>query len=461
MTLDRNGTMTKPLATIHLDLNAPPEGFVRAEDIRKSLSAVIQVGRHLWLGCDETATLERLTYVGDGRWGEHRTFRLADVLDLPGDPDDEVDVEGLAWDPPYLWVAGSHGRKRDKPEAGDDVDTFAEALADVDTEENRYLLARIPLEEDPEHGGLTPRRSCPDPRDPSATLTAARLKGRGADNALMRALRKDPHLREFLDLPGKDNGFDVEGLSAAGGRLFLGLRGPVLRGWAVVLELLPEEAGKAGRLKLARIGADGRRYRKHYLDLDGLGVREITHVGDEMMVLAGPTMDVNAPATVFRWKGAVSVEDDSIGAGRTLQRVMALPHDVEGPGDHPEGMCRFQADGLDGDGLLVVYDSPARRRQHGGDLRADVFAMPRAEGLLSRLLGRAGGGGGGAEGRGEADGPGGGEGGGGGEAGGGGGVEGSIRADGGGGKEARDGGGAEGPPRDEGRDQPNREEGWG
>lgn len=425
--------MTEPLATIHLELDEPPEGFVRAEDIRKSLSAVIQVGRHLWLGCDETATLERLTCVADGRWGEHRSFRLADVLDLPGDPDDEVDVEGLAWDPPYLWVAGSHSRKRDEPEPGDDVETFGDRLADVDTEENRYLIARIPLEEDPEHGGLTPRRSCPDPRDPSATLTAARLKGKGPDSVLMRALRKDPHLRKFLRLPGKDNGFDVEGLSAAGGRLFLGLRGPVLRGWAVVLELLAEDAGKPGRLKLARIGPEGRRYRKHFLALDGLGVRELSHVGDEMLVLAGPTMDVHAPATVFRWKGAVSAEDDSVASGRDLQRLMALPHDVEGPGDHPEGMCRFRARGMEGDGLLVVYDSPARRRQHRGGLRADVFAIPRGEGLLSRLLG----GGGGSEGGGS---------------GGGGGEDGQQRGD---------EGGAQGAPQDQGGDQPNREEGQG
>jgi hypothetical protein len=454
MNLERDGTMTKPLATIHLELNEPPDGFVRAEDIRKSLSAVIQVGRHLWLGCDETATLERLTYVGDGRWGEHRTFKLADVLDLPGDPDDEVDVEGLAWDPPYLWVAGSHSRKRDEVEPDEDVEAFGDALADVDTEENRYLLARIPLEEDPEHGGLTPRRSCPDPRDPSATLTAARLKGKGPDSALLRVLRKDPHLRKFLRLPGKDNGFDVEGLSAAGGRLFLGLRGPVLRGWAVVLELLPEAAKKPGRLKLAPIGPGGRRYRKHFLALDGLGVRELTHLGDEMMVLAGPTMDVHAPATVFRWKGAVSAEDDSVAAGRTLQRVMALPHDVEGPGDHPEGMCRFQADGLDGDGLLVVYDSPARRRQHGGGLRADVFAMPRREGLLSRLLGGAGEGG-----QGTVDGErGGGEGDGGSERPrGGGGEDGPAR----GGDDDGRGGGSEAPPPPERGDQPNREEGEG
>ncbi|HLM66637.1 MAG TPA: DUF3616 domain-containing protein, partial [Longimicrobium sp.] len=60
--------MTQPLATVRLELNAPPDGSVEAKDIRESLSAVMQVGRHLWLGCDETATLERLTELGDGRW---------------------------------------------------------------------------------------------------------------------------------------------------------------------------------------------------------------------------------------------------------------------------------------------------------------------------------------------------------------------------------------------------------
>jgi hypothetical protein len=382
--------MNEPLGTIQLELNEPPDGSASAEDIRKSLSAVIQTGRHLWLGCDETATLERLTHLGGGRWGEHRTFPLADVLDLPGAADDEVDVEGLAWAPPYLWIVGSHGRKRDKPDLEKDgLEDALACLADVDTEDNRYLLARIPLEEDPESGGLVPRRSCPDPRDPGKTLTAARLKGKGRDSALMRALETDEHLRKFLRLPGKDNGFDIEGLSAADGRLFVGLRGPVLRGWAVVLELLAEEGSRPERLKLARIGPGGRRYRKHFLQLDGLGVREITHLRDEMLVLAGPTMDVRAPATLFRWRGALSAQGDTLVPEEKLERLMDLPHDVDGPGDHPEGVCRFRAEGMEG--LLVVYDSPARRRRRGGRIEADVFPIPSGGGLLSRLLGGGGG----------------------------------------------------------------------
>lgn len=390
--------MNTATATVRITLNAPPEGDLDARDIRESLSATSQTGRHLWLGCDETATLERVTELAPGRYGDHRTFRLADVLDLPGDPDDEVDVEGLAWDPPYLWIVGSHGRKRGKPDPENGVEAAFAELADVDTDDNRYLLARIPLEEDAAHGGLTPRRTCPDPRDPSATLTAARLKGKGPRNALMRALRDDPHLRRYRNIPGKDNGFDVEGLAAAGGRLFIGLRGPVVRGWAVVLEVEPRPADRPERLKLKRIGPDGRRYRKHFLQLDGLGIRELAVDGDDLLVLAGPTMDVRAPATLFRWRGAVRLEADSITGRDGIEPLLDLPHDVDGGSDHPEGLCTFQADGMRERALLVVYDSGGPRRRDGDAVLADVFTLPdgqRGGGVLERLFPAARGGNGG------------------------------------------------------------------
>lgn len=380
--------MPDPQAVVRIELNQPPEGDLDARDIRESLSAVTQTGRHLWLGCDETATLERVTELEPGRYGEHRTYRIGDALDLPGKDDDEVDVEGLAWAPPYLWMVGSHGRKRGKPDPEDGVEKAFAELADVDEDDNRYVLARIPLEEDPSAGGLVPRGSCAD--GSGATLTAARLKGRGRDNALMRALRKDEHISRYLKVPGKDNGFDVEGLAAAEGRLFLGLRGPVVRGWAVVLEVEPMEvADRPERLKLRRIGPEGRRYRKHFLDLDGLGVREITADGDDLLVLAGPTMDVRAPATLFRWRGAVRLEADSINGRDRLEHLMDLPHDVDGGADHPEGVCCLHSEGGRADRVLVVYDSGGPRRQDGPAVLADVFRLPHAhdgEGPLAALF---------------------------------------------------------------------------
>jgi hypothetical protein len=389
--------MSDAASTVRISLDAPPEGDVDAGDIRESLSAVVQTGPHLWLGCDETATLERVTRLEDGGYGDHRTYRIADVLDLPGGGAQASPSTSTSPSPPYLWLVGSHGRKRGKPDPDEGVEKAFKELADVDQDDNRYLLARIPLEDDPEGGGLVPRRACPDPRDPSATLTAARLKGKGQQNALMRAIADDEHLRRYLKVPGKDNGFDVEGLAAADGRLFLGLRGPVVRGWAVVLEVQPAQASRPERLKLKRIGPEGRRYRKHFLDLDGLGVREITAEGDDLLVLAGPTMAVRAPATLFRWKGAQKLEADSITGRGQLQHLLDLPHDVDGGEDHPEGICCLQNDGSSRTEVLVVYDSGGPGRRDGDAVVADVFniAGARGTGVLASLFARGEGHGGG------------------------------------------------------------------
>src|SRR5688500_11422586 len=119
--------MSDATSTVRITLDAPPEGDIEARDIRESLSAVVQTGPHLWLGCDETAPLERVPRLHDGSYGDHRTYRISDVLDLPEGDDGEVDVEGLAWAPPYLWLVGSHGRKRGKAKPEEGVEkAFAE-----------------------------------------------------------------------------------------------------------------------------------------------------------------------------------------------------------------------------------------------------------------------------------------------------------------------------------------------
>ena len=366
--------MSQLIGNLHLRLNAPEEGDT---DLREGFSAVAQVGRHLFAACDETAALERLTYEGSGRFGEHRSYKISDLLDLPN-PGEEVDLEGVAWASPYLWVVGSHSRRRGKPKADDPIDKQMEALASVDTQENRYVLARIPVREDPDGDGLVPCRSCPDPRNPGVTLTAARLSGEGRESALMEALADDPHLRKFMKLPSKDNGFDVEGLALAGdGRLFVGLRGPVLHGWAVVLELEPRDEDEPGMLRLRRMGPNKQRYRKHFLQMDGLGVRDLCGDGEDLLVLAGPTMDVSAPAAIYRWKGALLWDGESVVDRSQLEKLVDLPHDVQGGHDHPEGICMLPLEGMP-HAVLVVYDSAARHRIEEHGVRADVFGLEAA-----------------------------------------------------------------------------------
>ena len=90
---------------------------VRADIVRTSLSAVRHIGPHLWLGCDETASLERLTLKAN-QADEHCQFEISDFLELPNAKDEEVDVEGIAYADYYLWFVGSHSlkRKRVKPD---------------------------------------------------------------------------------------------------------------------------------------------------------------------------------------------------------------------------------------------------------------------------------------------------------------------------------------------------------
>ncbi|MEM9511279.1 MAG: DUF3616 domain-containing protein, partial [Cyanobacteria bacterium P01_E01_bin.48] len=53
------------------------------EDLRRELSAVARTpDGHLWVGSDEYLTLERLTPLGDGIYGDHKKFHLKDYIVL-------------------------------------------------------------------------------------------------------------------------------------------------------------------------------------------------------------------------------------------------------------------------------------------------------------------------------------------------------------------------------------------
>jgi hypothetical protein len=73
---------------------------------------------------------------------------------------------------------------------------------------------------------------------PSERRTAACVRNSAKGSRLTHLLARDAHFGPFVALPGKENGLDCEGLAVgAGGRVFVGLCGPVLDGWAGVIEL--------------------------------------------------------------------------------------------------------------------------------------------------------------------------------------------------------------------------------
>lgn len=342
----------------------------RAADTHVNLSALRVEGRCLWLAGDETATIERLVAGADGReFAGQETYRLADLVDLPGKGDDEADIEGLARSGPYLWAVGSHSLKRKRIKEKHSTAKAFDRLATVAHEENRNVLVRIPVV--PDDDGLpTLVRKADQGGEP---LHAAML-GTPGDRTLRDLLAEDEHLGPFVSVPSKDNGLDVEGVAVSGESVYLGLRGPVLRGWAVLLETEPyADADEPSRLRLRDV-ADGLPYAKHLLDLGGLGVRDLCPHGDDMLVLAGPTMDLDGPVRVYRWHGGCSAEVPTVVRGDDLTVELDLPY---GHGvDHAEGIVVLEPD-TDGAGrLLVVYDSPAPERVSGdGCVTADVVRL--------------------------------------------------------------------------------------
>ena len=338
------------------------------------LTAVHAAGEHLWVAGDETPAVERLVLdaaVAPGRAGRQRTFRLAHFVQLPGAATGESDVQGMAvqdgaaqggdGDGGWLWVIGSHALVRRRPKPEHDDAKVVRRLGKLRRDPNRFVIVRLALQL-----GVDRR---PEPVRVARDGRRSALVGAPGAETLVDLLRADAHLAPFLAIPGQDNGFHVGGLAVVGERLYVGLRGPVLRGWAVVLELLPvQDPTDPGRLALG-IFPEGARYRKHFLDLAGLGVADLCVDGGgdgdpaDLLVLAAPTMVLSGPVRVHRWSGAAAA-GPVVPAGAVPVEA-DLGHGGAGEGgDAASGITLLPPDPLDPRArLLVVHDSPAPDRR--------------------------------------------------------------------------------------------------
>ncbi|WP_338041612.1 DUF3616 domain-containing protein [Lyngbya aestuarii] len=140
------------------------------------------------------------------------------------------------------------------------------------------------------------------------------------------------------------------------------------------MEIEVEET-KPGVLALKPIEKDGQLYRKHFIELDGLGIRELfLHDGD-LIILGGPTMDLNGAMRVFRLKNIEKRTEEMIywQESKHLEVMFDLP--IKVGTDKAEGIAHFPCLGQS-DSVLIVYDSPApERRPNGNELLADVFRL--------------------------------------------------------------------------------------
>ena len=333
-----------------------------------SVSGAAAVGDYLFLALDEGSSLVRLTRSHDGDYGALIAYPMSEFVDPPGDPGDELDLEGMDYGGGYLWFTGSHSNVRTRVKADTETAQVPNRLAEVKHPKARRLLARVPLQD----GTRIPDSTVPATATHDA-LSAARLSTRDGQS-LLDALRTDEHIGPFLGIPSKDNGLDIEGLVALPPRLLVGLRGPVLRGWAIVLEIEPRlDPTDPTLLQLAPLDSPaGPRYRKHFLDMDGLGVRDLTRHGDDLLILAGPTMLLDGPSRILRIPhGATHPLPEAVRSNGFVQLGDDL---IVGRGhDHPEAITVIPtASGQPG--LLIAYDTPHDNKLPDG-VTVDVLAL--------------------------------------------------------------------------------------
>jgi hypothetical protein len=322
----------------------------------------------VWVASDEHGVVHRLSPEEPRVFSHQERHDVAALLGVKSN--EEMDIEALDIQDGHLWLVGSHSAVRKKPK-GKGVEKDLARLARVEHQPARFLLARVPLPGTEKTA--EPKRPKPLPK-PSGDVSP-----------LVELLRKDEHLAPFLvpagkgapqgalAIPSKDNGLDIEGLAVHGDRVFLGLRGPVLRGWAVMLELEVEDAGHG--LLAPKQRKKGGWYRKHFLQLDGLGIRELSRHGEDLLILAGPTLPLDGTIRLYRLKGGLNLTADSIHeqAPGDLEPLFDIPRTEKT--DHAEGVSLYSYFEKD-DSVLIVYDSPCDERRYGPcGVLADVFRL--------------------------------------------------------------------------------------
>jgi hypothetical protein len=320
-----------------------------------NLSALATRKGVLWVGGDEGRKIFRLERLADHRYGKAQDFKLADFGLAGSKEDGESDIEGLALDGDRLWLVGSHSLRRRKVDT-----TKGEPLSLHEAQSrNCHVLGCLRLNGDDQ----------PVAGQRLAFNERLALNALPGTDALTQSLAADPRIAPFMAVASKENGLDIEGLTARGNRVLVGLRGPVLRGIALVLDLhLAGLECDSPILSLADL-----RYR--YLDLSGLAVRDLAVLpdSDDVLILAGPTMTLTGPCYLFRWRHALRSMENS---GETITVEAPEPllwirdgrltppsqdSDIPAGSDKPEGLDVQRH----GDRLLawVGYDDPRRERR--------------------------------------------------------------------------------------------------
>lgn len=256
----------------------------------------------------------------------HAVAQWLTVLDVPGSAMEEMDLEGIAVDGQTVFVLGSHSSKRKK----------------VDSEKayarNRHVLLSSP-EADPARDVLL-----------RFELDATGKAGPIQRTSLRSYLSATEPFKSFGIMSSKENGIDAEGLAVWNQRLYVGFRGPVLRGnFTPILR--------------CRFGSPIAEPELLFVNLGGRGVRDLARVGGGLLILAGPVGDGPGSYQLYLWDGRDGVpgtdaHTSAINPGLRLIGDLPIPHSDGNGHETPakaEGMALIEETSHHWK-ILVVFD---------------------------------------------------------------------------------------------------------
>lgn len=240
----------------------------------RNISALAIVGNRLVIGSDETSFVQVLKERANGYAVPSDEGKAPIILpDSAFANEDEVDIEGIAVENNTVYVIGSHARVR--PGANARKESYKDNRATLDDPPSKFekskgfgarnIIARFQL-------------------DSSGSVTKLE------NSSLEGVLDATYPFKLFRDIPSKENGIDIEGLAARGGKLYAGFRGPVLRGnFVPILEFEFSNPVVHNRVL--------------YVKLQGRGVRDMVAVKEGFLILAGPVGDGAQSYQIYLWNG--------------------------------------------------------------------------------------------------------------------------------------------------------------
>lgn len=188
----------------------------------------------------------------------------------------ELDGEGVAYADGHFYVIGSHGHPRDKDQELDPVKDAPMIQASIRAS-SKVIRIKVDASSVDNSGKL---------------VAPLEIK---VSTELRSLLSMEPRLQPFLDKRLDQNGLTIEGVAVREGRVFVGMRGPMLGKdeaaiYSVALNSLFDNKSADPQLFSLALG-------------EGRGIRDLVTYDRGFLVLAGPSEESDGAYAVYFWDG--------------------------------------------------------------------------------------------------------------------------------------------------------------